>query len=254
MKKRNRIVCAILLCFLLMLNTMTAFAADEESPITGTISAEGTTVTVVLSIAENSGATDGHVMVEYDSNVLTLVSVDGSEFWDVEDINKDYEPNGNHRAVSLAFAKAQPLTEGGAILTVVFTAKETGVEVSADVSVKLYSDLVPISNGVGSDAEVNEFPVSLTIEKETEPSTEEPSTEEPSTEEPSTEAPSTEAPTDEEPQQPEEPEETEAPAAPSTPGDDVATGDQTSIVPLVILMVVAVAAAAGIIVYRKKKA
>lgn len=161
MRKKNGMIVALLLCLLLLCNTITAFAAESD-PISGNMSKNNDKVTVTVSLAKGSQATNGEVQVSYDSTVLELVSAAGSELWDVEDINKAYEAE----TVSAMFASAEPVSEGGTVLTLVFDIKKDCEVYEAEVAAKLYSELTSIVDSDDAGKEAVTFTVSVENDQE----------------------------------------------------------------------------------------
>lgn len=162
MRKKNGIILPILLCLCLMLNMATVYAAETD-PLSGAMTIDGEQITVVVNLAENSGATNGEVQVSYDPAKLTLVSADGSDLWDVEDINETYEA----ATVSAMYASAEAVNEGGAVLTLVFTAAQDCDTYEAEVTTKLYADQKPITDS--DDETCEEVTFTVSAEKAEEP-------------------------------------------------------------------------------------
>lgn len=185
MSKKNRLLVCLLLSLTMLFSAITASAAETDA-LSGSMTMSGTTITVVVDLAEGSEATNGEVQVSYDSAKMSLVSAEGSDLWDVEDINETYSTD----TVSLMFASYEPVNEGGTVLTLVFTVAEDAEVYEADVNVKLYSDLKSIADSEDETQEQVTFTVSVEKEEGTTSTEETESTEEETTasEEETTEA------------------------------------------------------------------
>lgn len=161
MSKKNRLLVCLLLCLIMLCNAFTVSAAEAD-PMSGTMSLDGDKITVVVDLAKDSQATNGEVQISYDSAKMTLVSTDGSDLWDVEDINEAYSTD----TVSLMFASAAPVNEGGTVLTLVFETAADCEVYEASVQVKLYSDMTSIASS--EDAAQEEVTFTVSAEKEAE--------------------------------------------------------------------------------------
>ncbi|MCD8119234.1 MAG: hypothetical protein LUE29_07140 [Lachnospiraceae bacterium] len=124
----------LVLSFAFSAAAATAVDSSADDVITGKITADGTTVTVQVDLAADTGLTNGKVTVTYDTAVYTLESASlgtAAEAADISDLNTE-----NEGTVSAAFAETAGDTDGGTVLTVVLTAASTD-DVTTPVTVTL---------------------------------------------------------------------------------------------------------------------
>ena len=125
MKKFRKVLSALLFSFTLMAGSMTAFAAGDEI-ITTEVTASGKDITVTVNAEKDAAFTSGRFVVFYDDSKVTLENADGSNAFEVEDINTEYAENGK-KGVSYACVSTEEYTNGGALLTLSFKAKDSAV-------------------------------------------------------------------------------------------------------------------------------
>ena len=147
MKKITTSLAAIVLCLVLALSSMSAFAAGKSNDyFKTTITSVRDYVLVDVDLSRKSNLTSGQVVLFYDPEVMELQWGFDNSFFDLADVNANY----GEGAISFVWASDEPAYYSEKLMTLTFKVKDAKngqrVSVVTDV-VEAYQNFEALENG-----------------------------------------------------------------------------------------------------------